>query len=374
MIHLFGKVYLTTDCYVDNISDKVIISSNIGGLDSYEKFIEFTKASILINKKTLDEVIGPNGEFADFIDFFNFIYSEHIKTDKKITINVEEKYFYNVLFNWFKIILLNDSDSNVEKVCDLNIFYYKLFNEQQSVNPKVYVSRNVSVDIEKNYNTNVPTNKIQSFIAKIKNSLSVEYLISSYLYDGSCKSELKNKIQKLYIANLESGLFDLREYFIFNFMESSFASKMNLSKTYDLSNYNTIFEDNSKFVNALFKDKLWKTSAFRLPSSNGKNMIDIDNLKSEIVNALIEVVDAINDITAETGTSTTKKNLELFEIANNFTDDVLNRYIEAEKLNVNLEGLILTISISTINVYITKYVLAKHKENNLEEIKNFALK
>jgi hypothetical protein len=82
MIHLLGKIYISNDKHIDQFSPKkVIISSDIGELDSYASYEEFTNSKILFSYKKSSSLIGDNGIFKNhFFGLFKNVFLVFLKT------------------------------------------------------------------------------------------------------------------------------------------------------------------------------------------------------------------------------------------------------------------------------------------------------
>lgn len=366
MLHIFGKIYLTTDEFIDHDCDKILISSVIGGSDSYSKYEEFTNSKILINEISLENVVGSSGVFKDFVDFFNFLFEEYKKTNRKIVINAEEKFFHNILWNWYKIILEDETFENVKKVVNLQIFNYKMFKENL-ITPKTYFVKNIDTKLPEKIEFIIDNSKIVNFIEKIKTEIGIEFILSSYCYNGSYKKELKDKIQVLYKKSLESYMYDLRELFLLNYMNDSFAEKVKLNHRYNFDNYEKVFDDGSETTEMLFKNQVWNSLVFKMPSTKG-NILNFDEFNQNSVDALIKFIDQ-----SELNLNIHKKCLLNYKILNDFTDEVLNQYIDSESTNQEPEPLVLNLSLGTVNTFLVKDILKKYT-NNKTKLKNLVLK
>jgi len=390
MIHLLGKIYISNDKHIDQFSPKkIIISSDIGGLDSYASYEEFTNSKILFSFKNSSSLIGKNGVFENHFKFFKYLFEEYQKDGTQIILHLDNITSYEFLLNWFNILLENNLFSNLLELTDFYILYNRLYNTGSSHNKFLSGTAASLISYEKLSQDDIsflqgsitPSTREESlnFLNLVKGDLSLELLLNSYLYDKSYKQELKNKTSIFYKKTVDSFMYDLRDIFMLNCLDSNYMKTIGINKTYDLTNIYEIFNDESELCNLLFKSKVWNSNFFRGQSSDpNRGMFNSTNFSSKESEELIRIVDIFRNSNPSKTSNTFTFARKVFEMYNmvspDFSDEILDQLINEES-NQNHEGLVYSSTIGySANLMFIKLILTKYKLSDFEYIGKFRLK
>jgi hypothetical protein len=390
MIHLLGKIYISNDKHIDQFSPKkIIISSDIGGLDSYTSYEEFTNSKILFSFKNSSSLIGSNGVFENHFKFFKYLFEEYQKDQTQIILHLDNITSYEFLLNWFNILLENNSFSNLLELTDFYILYSRLYNTGSSHDKFLSSTAASLISYEKlsqdNISflqrsiTSITREESLNFINLVKEDLSLELLLNSYLYDKSYKQELKNKTSVFYKKTVDSFMYDLRDVFMLNCLDSNYMKTIGISKSYDLTNIYEIFNDESELCKLLFKSKVWNSNFFRGESSDpNRGMFNSANFSSKESEELIRIVDIFRNSNPSKTSNTfafARKVFEMYDMVSpDFSDETLEQLIN-EETNQNHEGLVYSATIGySANLMFIKLALTKYKLSDFDYLGKFRLK
>jgi hypothetical protein len=125
--------------------------------------------------------------------------------------------------------------------------------------------------------------KKRSFFARYSKYASVEYLLASYVHNGSMKKELKENIKRLLRKDIEKYIYELKEIFVIHFTTRTFKERLGLEKEYDIQNIQDIIKDNSRFAELFMSNRLFFVSGMDLPSSKMNKNFRFENITNEDV-------------------------------------------------------------------------------------------
>ena len=363
MIHLFNKIYLDTDEAINQKYKKVFVS------DVSVKYIiediNNNNKSIITSFSNINQIIEKHKSLNDFFVFIS-------QFNEKIIIYADEKNYLTFLIFWISSILKNPNKKEIFLLVKSllfreNIFNNSRFNFNNKKNNKNYQTLN-----EICFNKIFDELKFED-LAQFKKNTSVEYLLTSFLFDGSFKEELKFSMTNLIRKDLIKYLYELKEIFLVHLRTTKFIDKLQLKNKYDFSNFDEILYDDSKFSNLFTTERIWN-KPFKIVDDD-KDSIMLKNITEEdIVN--------FKEFTVISGSSWVEEScyifmksdvnkLDFLPCFSNFTDDLLYKIIEAESTFDHSAGSFFSIDLSTVNHYFIQTIL--ENKNNKEFLKSYIL-
>jgi hypothetical protein len=348
---------------VDEQQKKIFVSSI--GIKYVVKELENKKNTIVDCFLSIEEIFQKYNSL-------NLFFSQLKKINEKVIIYADEKNYLILLTSWLKSLLKNPNEKKIFFLIKSllfrdNIFNNSRFNFKEKKDKKIYCILN-----EKKFKEIYDNSYVEN-VDILKSYVGVEYLLTTFLYDGSFKEELKCSMKNLIRRDLVKYLFELKEIFLVHLRTKSFTKKLNLSKEYDFSNFYDILTDDSKFSKVFTNPNIWK-KPFKTIGNH------IDSIQFE--NITLEDIDTFKEFTVISGSSWVEEScyifmksdvnkLDFLPCFNNFTDNLLNKIIEAESTFDHSSGSFFSIDLSTVNHYFIQTVL--ENKNNKDFLKNYIL-
>lgn len=273
MFHLFKKVYVAFDDMIDINNDRLVISET-NGVGMLHDLDGVADGELKAYAKSLEELIGEGKQFENFLLFLNFLNRHFETTNRKLIIYCDKISHQKLITTWIKILLPNASFDTAYGILASHVFQVKMFGTSTL---STYI-RPYRLTQEDNYTSQleyfpvfqsiqVDRNVYSAFLTYIKDSISIEYILASYVYNGSCKEELKKiALEKLKVG-VQNYLLECKAYLLSNLVNKSIISKFQPTVTYDLSNLNDVVSDPA--FDVWFEKSLWDTESITAPHTNG---------------------------------------------------------------------------------------------------------
>jgi|JYMV01.1.fsa_nt_gi hypothetical protein len=201
MIHLIGKLYLTTDQVISKDNNRVVISDAFGypelGRNDENHFDLYAGTLIAFAQgQTLPE------EYTSWGDMISHLIKVSKAEDKRVYINADTLSATEILTAWFKMLLPEATAGVLHNLMLAYKFKFDLL-EGPDVNPLVVedsgeygsiFTATDAMDIDVDYN-----------------DVSIEFLLASYVNDGSYQNELVDKLCLLLNRYAEDIVEETRE-------------------------------------------------------------------------------------------------------------------------------------------------------------------
>jgi hypothetical protein len=357
-IHLFNNVYISNDTHIDVNLDRIVISEKISEHMLVSAAGNY-HGKIIAAGIDLEDIIGKEKTFDTIEKMFLYLKS----LDTKVIIYAEENIFLDLLIIWLVNILKKTSLDKIYYIYKSLLFRLTVFTKSHHI-------YNISFnEFSEKYNNLVQykfnTHEFLSFV-------SVEYLLASYLYDGSYKKELKNSLVPLIKKDLIKYLYEIKEIFFVHILTERFTEKLNLTKKYTFENFYDIITDNSEYAKLFTCERIWQ-EPFMYTSFNNK--ITFSNITKDD----IELFKKFNNIA---GNSWNEENvytyvksdinkLDFLPCFTSFTDKLLEKIIETEATFDHSAGSFFSIDLGTVNHYLIQSIL--ENRHNKEYLKCYTL-
>jgi hypothetical protein len=379
ILHIFKKIYLTFDGEID-LNRHRLIFSKIHGNKLSDDLADFFFGELHLFSSDIDDLVGENKRFSDYIDFFNFLNDIQNENDTRIFIYCDVDNYRKIICNWFKIIFDSIDVNSAYKILEFNFLKRKLLatrntsiktlSQTSSMFDEMIQTKN---NFETYFNSiNLSQQKINSFYSKIKESLSIEYLLTSYLYNKQNKNTFKNVLEKMINRMLEDAMKEIVLNLFDIVMVKKIQDKMGL-KTYSAENIMEIFNDEK------LKD-LIETNTWRFLDENGNfERVDFKKISTDKKDKIKEAYKLIlnatyNNISSEENYVHNRIDYMYYLNENGISDDDLNEIINNECLFEIETTLWSNQDQESINLFFTQYSMEKYSENNLNVLRPFLLR
>ena len=376
MIHLFSKVYLAHDSLIDMHYDRVVISES-NGVVAGSLLDDITNGNLLGVATSYEEMIGEGKQFDTLISLLTFLGDKVKEHGGRVFIFTDASSFIKFASNWFSTLLPNIDQQHLDYLTKSLLFKYNMFHRgaRSTVSTHFYNTLNIDtipkIDI-------ASTEQIENFFQDNGNLLSIEYLIASYLYDGSYKEELKESFKKMYKKSLEQQLIDMKEVFVSSATNRGFNELLELSQTYTIHNLSDIVNEESVAGQLFFSERLWADINIKEPTSTiGYSNINVYNITSEDVQNFNWVLDKYLESSGFNTNNVSipeKITLDYISVFNNFTDELLDQLLQADKQLPPVYNIFFSPLHETVNFYLIKSLYQNLDNNNTDFLNQYRLR
>jgi len=378
MLHLFKKIYLDIDENLNTFRDRIVISKNHGYRVSSDLENSFD-GKLFYFSLSLEELIGENKTFSSFVDMMNQISLKLEERNKPIVIYSDSENFLKILINWYKLVLK-------EPKCDecYSLLKSYSFKENLFSNGRMRISHTqYYLNFEKNLFDslfeiiNINKTEKENFVKENKKFFSIEFLLASYLFDGSSSEDVKKILKVLIKKDLEKYFYEIKEILLVHLLRKAFQQKLQTTKVYDFSNFYDIVNDESPLVKVFFKKEIWNNEGLFKPSTSGN--IKFENITDEDIDNFIK-------FTEISGEEWEEENFYRFNKSDKYkltflkhitkdvmTDEELKEIIDFELKGNHAAGTFYSIDLETVNHYFIDFVLNCVKENTKEKFQYYCV-
>jgi len=201
MIHLIGKLYITSDRKISKDNNRVVISDEFGFPElgrSDENHFDLYEGTLISfsQSRSLPE------EYTSWGDMITHLIQVSTAEDKRVYINADTVTATDILTEWYKMLLPNATASNIHNILLAHEFKFRL-TEGDNMTPLV---TKVFTEYEDVFNATSPM-----VIDIDYNDVSIEFLLASYINDGSYQNELVYKLRILLNRYAEDITKEFRE-------------------------------------------------------------------------------------------------------------------------------------------------------------------
>src|SRR6056300_292646 len=140
MLHLFKKVYVATDTYIDMAIDRVVISKE-NGFEASELLQLQQPGKPIAYAQEVKNLIGSKDRaFMDTMDMFDKLGDHTDATGKRVVVYCDDKAFKIVMALWFRLIFKKTNADAAVDLLESMVFKHKLFGQSR------FVSNNGNTD------------------------------------------------------------------------------------------------------------------------------------------------------------------------------------------------------------------------------------
>jgi len=249
---LFKRVYLDLDDSIDlNVNRYVISQEN--GVDLLHDLAGVVHSDLIAFARNLDELIGPDKKYANFLLFLNDVNRKADSYNSRIVIYCDRDTYLKLTSKWIKIILPNATPDDAYGLVSSSMFMTRMFGITQSVNNsftrpyrQTQIEHYVSPqEFHAQYNsTVVETGVYDGFVSLITPTISFEYLLASYFVNGTHKDIIKNILKTTLKFGAQQYVYEAKAFMLRQLLSNnSMAEECTPTGSYDLGNLDTIALD-----------------------------------------------------------------------------------------------------------------------------------
>ena len=379
ILHIFKKVYLTFDETIGTHRNRVVFS-DLYGIPMSKDLEGLVMGKLLLYARDVDDVIGTDKQFQDYIDFFNFLNQKQIEDDNKLIIYCDVNSYKKIIANWFKIIFINIDVTSSYQIINFNFLKRKLLSTRTTSitnlsNAAIFYDKMLKTkdNFEVIFNSiNLNEEKVSSFYNEIKEFISIEYLLASYLYNGQNKNTFKNILGKMINRMLEDAMKEIVLILFDIVMVKKIQDKIGL-KRYNSENIMEIFNDEKLKI-------LIETNTWRFVDENGIfERVDFKKISTDKKDKIKETYKLIlnsiyNEISTEENYTHNRIDYMYYLKEDGISDDDLVEIINKECLFDMETTLWSNQDQESVNLFFTQYCMEKYSENNLDILRPFLLR
>jgi hypothetical protein len=346
MLHLFDKVYISSDSIIDANFDRYVISKQ-HGLKMYEPLEKVSYGKLLGYAYSIDDVL-TNKRFAAFLWELKKASKE---TNKKIIIYIDDESFLKFMVLWYKSIFKNPSFEHTWFIIKSYLAkerYLKNWRDTSTATNSEIFPSITKENFSNLFFSNEEFVKEDKFFKHLIPSISFEFLLVSYIINGSYKEELKKSISNILERSLKEIAIEIKHSYI---------------KNKNKRNFPDIAKDEAFFTNSTFF-----TSKAIGSVSNLYSNVDIKRSTDEDFTKFKKIAKTIFSEWDEfKPDSDVIKIIDFLDIIRkkNISDEDLESIITFERYTKGLNRIFSSADEEKINLYFLDYVLNSNKEDLL---------
>lgn len=358
MLHLFNKAYIQTDDFIDSTVDRIVVSQNSGTPDEWRVSL----GEVIHHTNTITNLVGPGKMYEEYRDLFGALAERSL--EKPIVMYLDRQSFNVVISAWFKTLFKKIDSESAHKLVKSHFArekliggltlkdYYKFEAFQPTLDEFKAAFNQVEID----------SNDAAAVIKEVKNGLSIEFLLSTYVATGEYKNQLKTAVKRMIERQLVQLVIETKFTTYRKALKDDFVSKMNL-EVYDFDKVEDIVNDPVLAI-------LNNSSFCQTPgaSEHGKNSgISFKNITDDEINVLDTF---INKVYPELEYRAYLKDYFKFVRQDELSDADLNAFIANEAATD--EAFWSAVDLENINIYFIDHVLENVK--NQKELQNYVIR
>jgi hypothetical protein len=283
MFHLFSKTYIDIDAVIDNNENRIVISETCG-FPMLEMLQPLYAGFSQSYGETFEDVIGEGKQFATFLDMMQFCYDIN-QEGKKIIIYCDQTSYMKIVSHYFKTIFVDINAESAYRICKANFSKDVLVTHRSIAGMSGHYQNWLpSLEVFTPIFNEAGINETQAdaFLTNIGNQRSVEYLLASYVYNGSFKEELKNRVYLMLTRHIEEQLKEVWRSIQQNILRKHIQDRLS-TKLYNIDNLTDLLDDPTFAI-------LKSTNAWRAASGGvnpGRTPLDLSQYSDEEITLMI---------------------------------------------------------------------------------------
>lgn len=370
MIHLFNKTYLDIDKFIDDSQDRIVISAQNGfrmlGRPEPEQY-----GWLHAYGTNFDEVVGEGKAFSSLYDMLAFCLTKNDTDNRRVIIYCDKDTYMKISALWFKTIFQSITAIQSYKIVKADFARTILLGSKQMarVQAEYLAAMPTEEEFASVFAANTPVGDATAFLASTANFKSLEFLLASYLYDGSYKAQLKSIYRLMINRNVESMLRDAWSCLRTNALQTEFQSAIGI-QLYTVENIISLLDDPAV---ALLTNALPHT----LPTTEGSSStIDLTTLTAAELAELKGIVELILSYPNGNMSTVFSRANQYFAIVarTEFTDADLEAVITLELSNSEGVRFWNLKDRENLNLYFLDFVFESKKANQVAALAPYLLK
>ncbi len=211
MLHLFNKTYLEIDSFINLNIDRIVISKE-AGLNLLENLKQLYIGRLFACGATLSDVVGTDKIYPTFASMLDFCYEFNNTADKKIVIYCDKATYMTLSSMWFKMNFKEIDSTAAYRIIKASFSKDILLGGKtvHNLEDEYLQALPSQLEFHNAYQlATVDASSLTSFMSKIADGKSIEYMMSSYFVDGSYKDQLKKSVRFMINRHVEVSLYEV---------------------------------------------------------------------------------------------------------------------------------------------------------------------
>ena len=374
MFHLFNKTYIEIDSYIDCNNNRLVISET-QGFPMLQMLDAVFAGKNLAYGPNIESLIGSDKQFPTYIDLLKFCFDFNATEDKKVVIYCDRAAYTKIISLWYKTIFLNIDVEHAYLISQGWLAKEILLVHRSNTGPQKvdYTDFLPSFEDFSAVFDNTTIIEDDTLLSSLEYHRSMEFLLASYVYDGSFKDELKSRVLKMLNRFIEEMFKEAWQSIQANILRKQWQDILGTSE-YTISNLVDILDDP-------VLQKLKSTNAWRA----GRGIINEARTPLDITSFTDADIELITSQLIKTHTfsidahlthPTTKRKLQYVELVRKteLTDQDLEDILDIELEPTDDQRFWSIKDMETINIYLVDYVLEARKYNRKDTLAPLLLK
>ena len=366
MIHLFDKVYLSLDDFIQTDMDRVVIGRYGVIMDEYAKKIQ---KGVLLNHYK----IFPD----NFSEIITQIKNYTDTSNKKFTVYADKENFNKFLISWFKTVFVNINLDTFNKILQLTILKERIINNTQ-LKP-IHVLNMEQLweglgNLDNLFNIITISTEQKNVIKSLNLNFSYEFLLADYFSGSSNYSNLLNKtVHKFLRRWFKEAFTDNREMILLNLLNKNFQTALNFTENnLDLNSNNPI--SNVSSLQYYADETIWEQKDNYGTGVYG--ICKIENLSQEKITGLRNLIKKIYaDVEGMEINRTMFSAFDYLELAakDTITNAEMNTVLDFVVANPFDTCLVPKFDFQNVNYVLIHHIFNLKRTNNTEALSKYQL-
>lgn len=247
-------------------------------------------AQLLANASTVDDLIGEGKQFENFLTFLNELNRKVEDLGSSIVIYCDKEAYLQISCTWLKAILPNVTMDDAYGVVAANLFQTRMLGTSELTDftrpyRSTMVDRFVTIQEFNQYYTRtaVDSSLYAGFVNLVRTGLSLEFILASYLYNGSYKDELKAIAHNQIKIGMQLFLYECKTFLIESLLNKQVMDQFSPTVEYTLGNLEQFITDPA--FDVWFEPSIWGVQSVAMPHT--KSLIYFDRMTNSQVDKLV---------------------------------------------------------------------------------------
>lgn len=366
MIHLFNKVYLSLDDYIQPDLDRVVIGKS--GNQMYQELQMVLKGTLLKYSLTFP------ANFSDLIvDIKAFIDT----SNKKFVVYADKENFNKFLVTWIKTILPNVDLNTFNKILQLTVYKERVVNNTQLKPNHLTTADQLWAglgNLDNVFNSVSITDGERTKVKDLNLDYSYELLLSDY-FGGSSNhtAKLNITLHRFLRRWMKEAFTDNREMILLNLLNKNFQTPLNFTETdIDLSSSNPIA--NVASLQYYADSTIWEQKDSY--GSGVYGICKIENLSQEKITGLRNLIKKVYaDVEGMETNRTMFSVFDYLELAakDTITNAEMNTILDFVVANPFDTCLVPKFDFQNVNYVLIQHIFNLKRINNIEALSKYQL-
>jgi hypothetical protein len=366
MIHLFNKVYLSLDDFIQPDLDRVVIGRS--GNQMLQDLQTVLKGTLLKYSLTFP---------ANFSDLIVDIKTHVDTSNKKLIVYADKENFNKFLVSWIKTILPNIDLNTFNKILQLTVYKERIVNNTQLKPNHLTTADQLWAglgNLDSLFNSISITSIERNKIKDLNLNYSYELLLSDYFSGSSNYTAKLNTTLHMFLRRwMKEAFTDNREMILLNLLNKNFQTSLNFTENdIDLNSNNPIANISSLQYYA--DDTIWEQK--NSYGSGVYGICKIENLSQEKITGLRDLIKNVyKDVEGMETNRTMFSAFNYLELAakDTITNAEMNTVLDFVVATPFDTCLVPKFDFQNINYVLIQHIFNLKRTNNTEALSKYQL-